>query len=146
MERIRVLLVDRSAWFVSSARSFLSMNPDIEIVGHCSSARNALDQSRDLAPDLILMDLGLSHVSPFDLARQLKAINPHSRVVLLGLHDNEHYRNAAQDAGADAFLPKWDFACRIWSTIGPLFDGCLSTESREQRAPGANGKKARTCP
>ena len=133
---IRVLLVDGSPHFVNSAARFLSMNRSIEIIGHCSSAQDALDRSQELAPDLILMDLGLPRTSAFDLTRQIKTIRPAIRVVLLGFHDNEHYRKAATDAGADAFLPKWEFASRVWPILARLFNGHLTGDVDEHESSG----------
>jgi len=140
---IRVLMVDRSAFFANSAARFLSMNPNLEIVGHVSSAQGALNQTRELSPDLVLVDLGLRHASAFDLTRQMKAINPSSKVVLLGLHDNEHYERAARRAGADAFLPKWDFASHVWRVLAGLFDGRLSGETDDREVRRVRESKCR---
>lgn len=136
---IRVLMVDRSALFVDSAARYLSLNPHVDVVGHCSSAQDALKVSRELAPDLVLMDLAMRRGSVFDLTRRMKAINPGGKVVLLGLHDNVHYSRAATQAGADAFLPKWDFAGRVWPVLSGLFDARLSGQADERWVRGARG-------
>jgi len=128
MRPIRVLMVDGSAHFADSARRFLSMYPGVEFVGHCSTAQDALEKSRQLLPDLVLLDLALRGTNTFDIARQMKAVHPRGRVVLLGLHDNVHYERAADRAGADAFVPKWDFASRVWPILAGLFDRRLSRE------------------
>jgi DNA-binding NarL/FixJ family response regulator len=130
-------MVDRSAVFVNSAVRYLSLNPNVDVVGHCSSAQDALQVSRELAPDLVLMDLAMRRGSALDLTRRMKALNPGGKVVLLGLHDNVQYLRAATQAGADAFLPKWDFAGRLWPVLSGLFDDRFSGEANDRHVRGA---------
>lgn len=111
MYAIRTLLADGSTEFADSAARFLSLIPQVSLVGQAHSSREALKMICDLAPDLVLMDLALSKMNGLEVTQHIKATDNPPLVVVLGLHDNAHYRKAAHQVGADGFVAKSDFGC-----------------------------------
>lgn len=123
MTNIRVLLVDDYPDFIDSVSQFLSTNPQIEIVGRASSGQQALEQVSQLAPDLVLMDLVMPGMSGLEATSLLKARSDTPRVVIITLHDNLAYRNAAKAAGADSFVCKDEVSERLGAVVHELFGG-----------------------
>jgi DNA-binding NarL/FixJ family response regulator len=121
MPPIHILLVDDSPEFLESAKRFLAGDPHIEIVGCVLSARDALEQVRQLHPDLVLMDLAMPEMNGLEATRQIKAQPDAPRVVILTLYDNPEYRAAAEAVRADGFVAKSDFGAQLLPLIHTLF-------------------------
>jgi two-component system, chemotaxis family, chemotaxis protein CheY len=117
---IRLFLVDDSAEFLESAARFLSADPVIAVVGRAMSGEAALDAVEQAQPDLILMDVAMPGIGGIEAARRLKARRNPPRIIMLTLYDNPEYRALAQEAGADGFVRKSDFATDMRAVIADL--------------------------
>lgn len=82
----RVLIVDDHAGFRASARRLLECD-GFEVVGEAADGAEALAAALDLAPDLVLVDVGLPDCDGRDLAEQLGA-QPHLEVLLISSRDD----------------------------------------------------------
>src|SRR5713226_7977321 len=82
-ERIRVLLIDDHAVVRQGLRSFLELQPDIEVVGEAAGAKAGVDQAARLAPDVVLMDLVMPDEDGVDAIRALRDVAPRSKVLVL---------------------------------------------------------------
>lgn len=121
MASIRTLLVDDSQEFLRAASQFLSVDPNIEIVGKCLSTREALEQLEKLNPDLILMDLAMPDMNGLEATQYIKDQSQPPRVIILTMHDNPEYRQASQAVQADGFVAKSDFGVKLMPIIGEIF-------------------------
>ena len=75
MSRTRLLILDDHNLFRESLGRFLAMEPDLEVVGNCSTSKDALDLLRTSPIDLVLLDfLGMSVLGV--LVRAAAAVNP----------------------------------------------------------------------
>ncbi len=132
--QLRVLLVDDSPAFVQSALRTLALEAGVVVVGCATSGRQALEMVSDLEPDVVLIDLAMPEMNGLEATKRIKALAHPPRVVILTLYDDPEYREAAEAAGADAFVAKADWSRRMPSTIQAL-------EQREW--PGADGADPR---
>ena len=107
-ERPRVLLVDDYERLLEAWRRLLE--PSCEIVGAVTSGHEALALAQVLKPDVIVVDLSMPGLSGLDVCREVRQINPDSRVVLVSADDNEALRHAAEHFGAAAFVTKSEAA------------------------------------
>jgi two-component system, NarL family, response regulator NreC len=104
--KIRLLLVDDHAVVRSGLRMLLMGEEDMEIVGEAGSAAEALDATRLLKPDVVLMDIGLPDMSGIEATREIRKQHPHVAVVALTIHEDEEYFFKMLDAGARGYVPK----------------------------------------
>jgi len=102
----RLLLVDDHAVVRSGLRMLLENEQDVEIIGEAESAKGALDAAIDLAPDVILMDIGLPDFSGIDATREIKKRFPDVAIVALTIHEDEEYFFKMLEAGATGYVPK----------------------------------------
>ncbi len=105
MKRIRVMVVDDSLQFASAVGQFLACNDNFEVLASANSgvAVTSLIKGRNAAP----------------------------KIVMMTLEDSEEHRIGAIAAGADAFLPKDDFAHGFHAVLDLLFaESSLNKESR----------------
>ncbi|MEO3814478.1 response regulator transcription factor [Sphaerisporangium sp. B11E5] len=107
---IRVLLVDDQPLLRTGFRLILEAEPDITVVGEAGNGSTAMDQSRALLPDVVLMDIRMPGVDGIDATRRIvrdAAPGAHvPRVLVLTTFDLDEYIVEALRAGASGFLLK----------------------------------------
>jgi DNA-binding NarL/FixJ family response regulator len=128
--RVRVLLVDDSEEFLNSATGFLSMDPEVEVIGRARSGAEAIEQTLLLRPDLILMDAAMPGMSGFDATKEIKSLSDPPFVIIVTMHDNAEYQALAKSARADDFVGKPDFGDTVMPLIEKLFSGRWEPGSR----------------
>jgi DNA-binding NarL/FixJ family response regulator len=103
---VRVLLVDDDDLMRAGLRSVLSSDEAIEVVGEAGDGRAAVASARTLKPDLVLMDVRMPDLDGISATRELLAVSPEVRVVILTTFEEDDYIFGALSAGASGFLLK----------------------------------------
>lgn len=106
MSKISVLIADDHAIVREGLRSLLEMQPDIEVAGEARNGQEALDKTRELAPDIILMDITMPGMSGLEATRLVREQSPDTRVLVLTMHEGDEYFFKLIDAGASGYLVK----------------------------------------
>lgn len=102
----RLLLVDDHPLFLDGVGAALAGDIDIEIVGQAGSVAEACALTAELAPDVVLMDLGLPDGSGIDATQQIRAAHPDVRVLVMTMSSQDDAVVAAMRAGARGFVVK----------------------------------------
>jgi len=104
---VRVLIVDDQEPFRMAAWLFVEATDGFEVVGEAETGELSVEMARDLAPDLVLMDVNLPGINGLDATRQILADQTDSVVVLLlSTYEEEEYAPRAAECGAAAYIPK----------------------------------------
>ena len=103
---IRVLLADDQALVRSGFRMILDERDGIEVVGEAEDGAQAVELTRTLRPDVVLMDVRMPNVDGVEATRRLVAAGTDARLVILTTFDLDEYVYAAIRAGASGFLLK----------------------------------------
>src|SRR6267142_1191405 len=106
MNKIRCLVVDDHVLLRQGVRRLLEGEPDFEVVGDAGDASEALQSVRDLQPDIVLMDIGMSGMSSFEAVRIIRKEHPATKVVFLTMFEDEDYLMQCLDAGASGYVLK----------------------------------------
>jgi DNA-binding NarL/FixJ family response regulator len=102
----RILIADDQALVRGSLRMILEAQPDLEVVGEAVDGREALQQARELAPDLVLMDVRMPELDGLETTRRMLDRDPSPKVLVLTTFDLDDYVYEAIRAGASGFLLK----------------------------------------
>src|SRR3954447_16104471 len=103
--RIRVLVVDDNDGFRESLASLLDAG-DFDVVGEAASGRQALELTRTLSPDVVLMDVRMPEMDGVETTRRLKSIRPSLGVVALTGLDGQRAVRDMLVAGASGYVLK----------------------------------------
>jgi DNA-binding NarL/FixJ family response regulator len=102
---MRVLLADDHALFRDGLRSLLEAR-GVEVVGEARNGREALDQTRRLGPDVVLMDLDMPELDGLAATRLISAERPEVKVVILTASEEDAHLFEAIKSGAQGYLFK----------------------------------------
>ena len=105
-EKIRVLIVDDIAETRENVRKLLQFESDVEVVGAARTGREAIDFSRELNPDVVLMDINMPDMDGITATEKIKKIIPYAQIVILSVQNDPNYMRRAMMAGARDFLAK----------------------------------------
>jgi len=103
---ISVYLVDDQNMLRAAFRSLLSQDPRFEVVGDSADARLAIDQIKELRPEVVLLDITMPGLSGLDAIAPIRKAWPRVRVLMLTHHEGETFVEQALSAGADGYLSK----------------------------------------
>jgi DNA-binding NarL/FixJ family response regulator len=101
----RVLLVDDHDLFRTGLRTLLD-DQEVQVVGECANGTDALDAVRELAPDVVLMDINMPGLSGVEATREITKTAPLTRVLVLTMSDEDADVMDAIIAGACGYLLK----------------------------------------
>lgn len=106
MAKIRILLVDDHAVLRAGLRALFSLQSDMEVVGEAGEGETAVRLARELAPDVVLMDISMPGVGGVEATRRIAQAKLPTRVLALTMYDNPHYLFEALQSGAAGYVPK----------------------------------------
>jgi two-component system response regulator NreC len=106
MEKIRLLVADDHPVVRAGLRMLLAAQPDMEVVGDAADGDAAVARALQLEPDVVVMDLAMGGTDGLAATREIVNRLPHTKVVVLTMHDNEEYLRQALDAGATGYVLK----------------------------------------
>jgi two-component system response regulator DevR len=103
---IRVFLLDDHELVRRGLRDILMEAHSFEVVGECASAQEAIRLIPALRPDVALLDVQLPDGSGIDVCRQVRAVDPGIRVLMVSTFDDQEGLLAAAMAGASGYVVK----------------------------------------
>jgi len=106
VEPIRVLIVDDHDMLREGLSTFLRAFPDMRLVGEAANGVEAVQRCRELAPDVVLMDLLMPEMDGVAAIRAINAAPPRPAIIALSSFGEEQLVRAALEAGARSYLLK----------------------------------------
>lgn len=120
---IRLVIVDDHALVRDGLRARMAVVAGLEVVGEAASGAEALALAERLAPDLMLVDVGMRGMNGIELASALQQRHPSIRVLMLSMFDNREYVLSAVRAGARAYVLKESPTEEILAAISAVWAG-----------------------
>ncbi len=115
--RLRVLLADDHPVVRQGLAALLGTAPDFEVVGEASDGREAVDQTRALLPDVVLMDITMPRLDGIAATRAIKATCPGVCVIGLSVFDRNVQAQPMLEAGAVGYVSKTETAAVLFAVI-----------------------------
>lgn len=123
---IRVLIADDHPLFAQALEAILATDGRIRVVGHARDGREAVDLSRELAPDIVLMDISMPILDGIEATRQLREEGSPASVLMLTGSNASADVDRAREAGAAAYVTKDRIAADLIEAIVQVAGRTLS--------------------
>jgi DNA-binding NarL/FixJ family response regulator len=120
---IRVLLADDHQMLRDGLRAVLSLEDDIEVVGEANDGHGAVEMVGRLAPDVVLMDIGMSGLNGVDATRRIKAESPDVKVIALSTYSDKRYVLSMLEVGASGYVLKAAAVDEMCRAVRAVADG-----------------------
>lgn len=123
MAKTSLMLVDDHPLFRQGLRRVLEAEEDLEVILEVADGQEALRMVKQLAPDVVIMDINLPHMNGLQVTREIKQAVPDVAVIMLtAYHDDEQIFHAIR-AGAAAYFPKDVTPRRLVEAIRQVSEG-----------------------
>lgn len=106
MEKIQLLVADDHALFRDGVKALLAATPDVVVVGEAETGEEAIDQTRALKPDVILMDINMPGGSGIEATRQILMNDSKTGIIMVTMLEDDASVFAAMRAGARGYVLK----------------------------------------
>ncbi len=119
-----VLLVDDHRLLREALRDTLSHESDIEVIGEAGDAAAAIERARSLAPDVVVLDIGLPDLNGIEAADRMRQFAGRcAKIVALSAYTDRRFVNAALRAGASAYVTKSSTSAELVRAIRAVVAG-----------------------
>jgi DNA-binding NarL/FixJ family response regulator len=120
---VRVLIVDDHAHFRAGLRALLATADEVEVCGEAASGEEALTALARHQPDVVLLDLAMPGMGGIAATQRILETNPHVRVLVLSMADDDDSVFAALRAGARGYVLKGARRVEIIRAVRVVADG-----------------------
>ncbi len=103
---LRVLVADDHPVVLAGIRALLNRNPGIEIIGEAHDGRTALQMAIELQPSILVLDFSMPDLNGVEVTKRLLAERPHSKVIVLTVHEDRSYLRKLIEVGAVGYVLK----------------------------------------
>lgn len=110
---MRILIADDNEHLRDALTDLLSNEPGWEVCADASTAADTLAKTRDLRPDLILLDIHMPDASGFETTRQIRREFPLLKILIMSHNDVRGFLPGALEAGANGCVDK----ARLWAEL-----------------------------
>lgn len=139
----RILIVDDCEAWRRMVRTMFQENADWQIICEASDGFEAVQKSKELQPDLILLDVGLPKLNGIEAARQICAIAPRSKILFLSAILYSDVMQEALCIGAQGYVLKSDAAHDLLPAVEAVIEGkrfvCSRFAFSDPIRPGNDG-------
>src|SRR6202023_2444582 len=105
---LRILIADDHEVARTGIRALLESHSGWEVCAEARDGREAVEVACKFKPDVLLLDIGMPNLNGLDAARQILAMMPDARILILTVHDSEQVVREVLAVGARGFLLKSD--------------------------------------
>ena len=120
---IRVLVVDDYEPWRRLACAMLLKQPELQVIAEVSDGPEAVQQARELQPDLILLDIGLPTLNGIEAARRIREFSPASKILFVSENRSADIAEEALSTGAGGYVVKLDAESELLPAIKAVLEG-----------------------
>ena len=120
MKTLRILLADDHEIVRRGLVAIVKAHPGWEVCAECSNGIDDVKRTRELKPDIAILDIGMPMLNGFEATRQILHANPEVKILILTVNDSDQIIPIVLNAGARGFILKSDAARDLVSAVEAL--------------------------
>lgn len=113
----RVLVADDHTLFRDGISRLLNREPDIVVVGHAANGKEAIELAHELAPHVILMDIGMPQINGIEATTVIHREKPEIRIIGLSMYEDQERAEVMRQAGAADYKNKACAASELLAAV-----------------------------
>ncbi|HXX23679.1 MAG TPA: response regulator transcription factor [Terriglobia bacterium] len=122
-KKIRVLLAEDHILVRQGFRRILEDDPGITVVGEARTGLEAIEQCKELKPDVVVMDLSMPELGGLEATAEVLKANPQIKILILSMYSNEAYVRKAFELGAKGYILKNAIEVDLTRAVMALAEG-----------------------
>jgi DNA-binding NarL/FixJ family response regulator len=122
-ETIKILLADDHLLVRNGIKSLLEEEATLEVIGEAANGQEALKLSKELRPDLLIIDVRMPIMDGIEAVGHLQDYSPNTKAIVLSMHDSEEYILKSIKAGASGYLLKDTGKPEFIKAINTIYKG-----------------------
>jgi len=122
-KKTRVLLAEDHILVRQGFRRILEDDPGISVVGEARTGLEAIEQCRELKPDVVVMDLSMSELGGLEATAEILKADPQIKILILSMYSNEAYVRKAFELGAKGYILKNAIEVDLTRAVMALAEG-----------------------
>ena len=123
MEKIRILLADDHRILREGLKYILDTQADMKVIGEASDGRQAIKEAKRINPDVLIMDIAMPELNGIEAARQILALYPSIKIIILSMHYSTEHIYQALQAGAMGFVIKDSAGKELMQAVRAVYGG-----------------------
>jgi DNA-binding NarL/FixJ family response regulator len=128
MKPLRILVVDDHVKVRHAIRMLLADCPEYQVCGEAVDGREAIQRSKQLNPNLVLLDISLPDMSGLEVLQTIRRDVPGCHILIVSQHDPLHLESIVLAHGADGFVSKACLSTDLARMIGTIISDQSGTE------------------
>jgi two-component system, NarL family, response regulator NreC len=126
----RIVLADDHVILRHDLRKLIEAGAELEVIGEAGDGLELVQLLKGLAPDLIVLDISMPHLSGIEALQEIRLIDPPVKVLILTMHREMDLLNAAISAGANGYVLKEDAGTQLFAAIDKIRQGGTYVSAR----------------
>ena len=121
MSAVRILVADDHEVVRQGVRTLLEAQPAWDVCGEAADGREAVEMTKRLKPDVIILDITMPNLNGLEATRQILKADPKARVLILTMHESDQVVREVLDAGARGYVLKSDAGRNLIAAVEALW-------------------------
>jgi DNA-binding NarL/FixJ family response regulator len=130
---IKIILADDHKMFCEGLRFMLEDQPGIEVIATAPDGITAAKLTRELSPDVVIIDTGMPNLNGIEATRRINAENPDVKIIALSMHSDKRFVAEIFKAGASGYLLKDSDFEELITAINTVMEDNLYISRRWRR-------------
>lgn len=131
---MKILLVDDHPIFLKGLYAILEKKKEMSICGEAQNGQAAIEQARQLKPDIVIMDINMPGINGIEATREITSIADNIKVIALSIHSDKEFVQDMLDAGAVGYLLKDEAPFELLNALEKIEKGDMYLSSGVTRA------------
>lgn len=120
---MRILIADDREAIRKQVSLILASRPDLEVCAEAANGEEAVEKTRELNPDLVILDITMPVMNGLDAARTIRSLGLNVPILVLTVHKSRQLVEEAQKIGAQGYVTKGDASQTLLSAVDAVIRG-----------------------